>query len=254
MPYKSLDAEKIDASVVILAQRIEERFPGAGLGKVAQELHGLCAKAVQVAEVLRRPIIPLRIGIGLLTLLIIAGAGVAIYVATLPEEPITFPEVVQLLESGINDIVFIGIAVFFLASLERRLKRHRALAAIHELRSIAHVVDMHQLTKDPGRQVHVIGDTPSSPRRTLSPPELARYLDYCSELLSLTGKVAALYVERFDDSDVLSAVDEVEGLTTALSGKIWQKLVVIETAFGEGRGQRPAVAPNGLPPRPTSTP
>ena len=44
--------------------------------------------------------------------------------------------------------------------------------------------------------------------------ELSRYLDYCSEALSLTGKVAALYVQRFDDPVALQAVNEVEELTT----------------------------------------
>jgi hypothetical protein len=57
--------------------------------------------------------------------------------------------------------------------------------------------------------------------------ELSRYLDYCSEALSLTGKVAALYVQRFDDAVALDAVNEVEQLTTGLSRKIWQKLTVL---------------------------
>lgn len=238
MPYQSLDAAKIDASIVVLGQRIEERFPGAGLAKVSRELHGLLGKAMQTAAELPRPIVPLRIGIALLILLIVAGVGVAVYLATLPDEPITFPDVIQLLESGINDVVFVGIAIFFLASLERRLKRRRALAAIHELRSLAHIVDMHQLTKDPSRQIHVVGDTPSSPHRTMTPAELARYLDYCSELLSLTGKVAALFVQRFDDSDVLNAVNEVETLTTGLSGKIWQKLMIVEAIGLDERERR----------------
>ena len=64
-------------------------------------------------------------------------------------EPLTFTELVQALEAGINDVVLIGAAIFFLVTLETRVKRRRALKAIHELRAIAHVIDMHQLTKDP---------------------------------------------------------------------------------------------------------
>ncbi len=56
---------------------------------------------------------------------------------------------VQGVEAGINDLVFLGIAIYFLASIEGRLKRRTALRRIHQLRSIAHIVDMHQLTKDP---------------------------------------------------------------------------------------------------------
>ena len=46
-------------------------------------------------------------------------------------------------------MVLIGAAIFFLVTLETRVKRRRALAALHELRAIAHIIDMHQLTKDP---------------------------------------------------------------------------------------------------------
>jgi nucleoside-diphosphate-sugar epimerase len=41
------------------------------------------------------------------------------------------------------------------------------------------------------------------------------------------GKLAALYLQRSDDAVVLSTVDEIEGLTTGLSRKIWQKLMII---------------------------
>ena len=56
-----------------------------------------------------------------------------------------------------------------------------------------------------------------------------RSLDYCSELLSPTGKVAALYVRDFDDAVARAAVNEVEGLTTGLSREIWQKTVIVRS-------------------------
>ena len=49
-------------------------------------------------------------------------------------------------------------------------------------------------------------------------------------MLSLTSKIAALYAERFDDSVVLQAVDEVETITTNLSAKIWQKIMILDAA------------------------
>ena len=54
-----------------------------------------------------------------------------------------------------NIIVLMGAALFFLVTIEDRLKRRRALTALHELRSIVHVIDMHQLTKDPSMGVSV---------------------------------------------------------------------------------------------------
>jgi hypothetical protein len=56
---------------------------------------------------------------------------------------------------------------------------------------------MHQLTKDPERLLATHQDTASSPQRTMTRAELWRYLDYCSELLSLTGKIGALFVQRW---------------------------------------------------------
>ena len=75
------------------------------------------------------------------------------------------------------------------------------------------------------------------PPRLLTRFELSRSLDYCSEMLSLTGKVAALYIQDFDDEVALAAVNEVEDLTTGLSRKIWQKLMILLT--------QPAGAPPG---------
>ena len=60
--------------------------------------------------------------------------------------------------------------------------------------------------------------------------ELRRYLDYCTEMLSLTGKLAAVYVQNFDDEVALAAVNEVEALTTGLAGKIWQKITILHEA------------------------
>ena len=137
---------------------------------------------------------------------------------------------VQAIEAGINDIVFVGIAVYFIVTLEGRIKRRRALSALHELRSVAHIVDMHQLTKDPEQVLARGAETASSPaRRGMGRFELARYLDYCSELLSLTGKVAALYVQHFNDPVVLDAVNDIETLTSGISGKIWQKIMILDT-------------------------
>ena len=80
--------------------------------------------------------------------------------------------------------------------------------------------------------------TSSSPLRDLDDEQLLRYLDYCSEMLSLTGKLAALYAQYFPDATVISAVNDVEELTTNLSRKIWQKIMLIQTAASRWRMSR----------------
>lgn len=145
-----------------------------------------------------------------------------------PEGGFDAAQFIQLLESAINDVILIGAAVFFLTSLETRLKRQKTLKALHQLRALVHIHDMHQLTKDPERTVSGKNATPASPKARMKAEDLERYLDYCSEMLSLIGKVAALHIQDFDDSVALAAVNEIELLTTGLRNKIWQKITIIQ--------------------------
>ncbi|MGD8279204.1 MAG: hypothetical protein PVH00_14295, partial [Gemmatimonadota bacterium] len=87
-------------------------------------------------------------------------------------------------------------------------------------------------TKDPERLRASRPDTASSPVRDMTREQLGRYLDYCSELLSLTSKLAALYVQDFNDPVVLGAVSEVETLCGGLAGKIWQKITMLDPSRG----------------------
>ena len=227
MAYRALNAERIERTVERLAQRVEQRFPGSGLAGVVRELLGVARHTAETAVWISRPLIPLRVAIGFLGILMLVGLLVSLRSLQVQMGPPTLPELAQGIESAIGDVVYVAVAVFFLMTIETRIKRRRALRAIHELRSIAHVIDMHQLTKDPEWVLARGPETGLVPPRSMSLFELSRYLDYCSEALSLTGKVAALYVQRFEDSVALDAVNEVEQLTTGLSRKIWQKLTVL---------------------------
>jgi hypothetical protein len=227
---RSLDPVRIVYTISRLESRIAERFPNSGLGRLCASLQEIGEQTKDRLDRIERPVWWLRTATWLMAALVLVGAAAAIR-AVLIEIPAGFGsafEAVELLESGIQDVIFIGFLLVFLVTAENRLRRTRALGHIRELRAIAHIVDMHQLTKDPDKLLHPEGDTVSSPERTLSRDQLGRYLDYCSELLSLTSKLAALYAERFNDTVILQAVDEVEALTTGLSAKIWQKIMVLE--------------------------
>ena len=226
--YRNLDAELIVQTVGRLKVRANERFPGSGLGQVAVELHDVARQVVARTESINRPHIPLRIGSALIILSLAGAISAVLFKLRLAPGEWTWLSVIQVLESAINDIVLLGAGLFFLVTIEVRIKRRRALKAIHELRSLAHIIDMHQLTKDPHVMLDNGPSTANSPVRTLSKYQLARYLDYCSEMLSLLGKLAALYVQRFDDSVALAAVDGIEDLTNGLSRKIWQKIAMLE--------------------------
>ena len=229
--YRNLESEKIIDTIETLNRRIDERFPGSGLSRVCQELLTIAGESHRRSAWIAKPHRPLRIITGALVAIIIVALLVVLANASWPRNGFDLVVLVQVSEAGLNVFILVSAAILFLVTVESRIKRSRALKAIHELRALAHVIDMHQLTKDPERLLRRRMDTPSSPKLNLSPAELMRYLDYCSEMLSLIGKLAALYVQKFNDPVALAAVNEVEELTTGLSRKIWQKIMTLDSGL-----------------------
>lgn len=234
--YSELRADRIEETAAALKRRIHERFPGSGLGGIAAEVHRLAAESGTVVERLRRPIWPLRVGaalgiVGIAVLAVVLGV-IALRAMVRVD---SLADLLQATEAATNEMIFLALAVFFLISLETRVKRKLALTELHRLRSVVHIVDMHQLTKDPEHIFSPSADTESSPKRVLTRFELSRYLDYCTELLSLSSKVAALYVQHLNDPVVLDAVNDIETLAASLSNKIWQKIMILDRALPAAR-------------------
>jgi hypothetical protein len=233
-PDLTLDAQRVIDTVGTLQRRIVERFPGAGLGAVCGELLVVAKDSSARAQRIARRHILLRLGLIVLSL-----AGVAVLGWVLWElrhlDLKTVADSVSSLFQGIdalaNLLVLTGGIFFFMITIEQRLKRRRALSALHELRALVHVIDMHQLTKDPSAAVSVGGKTPSSPARTLTPYELSRYLDYCSEMMSLTSKVAVLFAQSLPDPIVTEAVSDIERIASGMSQKIWQKIMMLDSVI-----------------------
>jgi len=233
--YRRLDPDKIVGTLEQLERRIRERFPGAGLGSVCAELTAAARESRDRVLRLARPNLLLRLASGLV---IAAGLAALIYVARLIKVQSANTELfgmLQGIEATVNLLIVVGAAVLFLITLEAKAKRAQALGNLYELRAIVHVIDMHQLTKDPSVVLRPEDTTASSPKRIANPEALVRYLDYCSEMLSLTSKVGALYAQSSTDAQVIDAVNELERLTTNLSQKIWQKINIVERGHIDAR-------------------
>jgi hypothetical protein len=237
--YSRLDHQHLIATVGRLHDRIAERFPDAGLRGVAAELRRITAAHAERTARIRRPAWRLRL---CSALLLSAGIGLlawlfAVARADFGTDRTSVADALQSLEAVISMLFFLGAGAVYVASLELRSKRRRCLEALHELRALAHIVDMHQLTKDPEHTLHPHHATASSPKRQLSPFLLTRYLDYCAELLALIGKIGALYAQDFPDPQAVDAVDDIEDLTSGLSGKIWQKIMILANHPGPEEGK-----------------
>lgn len=229
--FQRLDPGAVQDTVDRLVMRISRRFPDRNLGRVAAELSGLVGEVTAQSSVDRRRnrVITLACRIAGATIVAIALAAIvlAVHDALPQHEDVRGFQWLEVLESGIADLVYASIAVYFLMSLPNRFTRQRLLALLHRLRSLAHVVDMHQLTKDPERLQRRFRNTEATVRLTLNAAELENYLDYCSEILSLVAKTAALCAEESTDAVVLDTVSEVETLTAGLSREIWQKISLL---------------------------
>ncbi|CAH2398294.1 hypothetical protein [Mesorhizobium ventifaucium] len=238
MRYRTLDAKLIIETAERLEKRVAERFPDAGLRGVAIELVSLSRDLAKAAKALEAPIWWLR---GVVITAIAAGALTFLFVGTiLPLGRISGTQdaiqSVQGIESLINMIILAMLGFLALIRTEERIKRKQVFRKLHGLRSLIHVIDMHQLTKDPAALSADFKPTSHSPARITDRADLARYLDYCSEMLSITGKIAALFAQSVNDDVVVDGVNDIESLGSNLSRKIWQKITLID---GPLRSARP---------------
>ena len=160
--YKTLDIIKISATIERLERRIAERFPQSGLRKVAHELKTISDQSAERTTSISKPLIVLRLAIGVILLAATGSFLAALSQINVPEKALSLAEWVPVTEAALNTIVLMGAAIFFLLSFENRIKRRRALQSLHQLQSIAHVIDMHQLTKDPAI-ITQESNTPASP-------------------------------------------------------------------------------------------
>jgi hypothetical protein len=226
--YRTINADEIVKTAASLRERIHARFPDSGLARVAGELLDVARETRERCRLISKPNVPLRIAVGALVLLGIAGLSMVVANVRLSESFWDIENFVEGAEALVGDLVFVGVGIAFLVTIETRMKRKRALTAVNELRALAHIIDMHQLTKDPEMVMTEEPPTSVSPARNMSAFELNRYLDYCSEMLAIVSKIGALYVQSFSDPQALGAVDEIESLTSGLSRKIWQKIMILD--------------------------
>lgn len=168
MRYRTLDSKLIIETAERLEKRVAERFPDAGLRGVAIELVSLSRDLATAAKALEAPIWWLR---GVVIAAFAAGALMFLFVGTiLPLGRISGThdavQSVQGIESLINMIILAVLGFLALIRAEERIKRKQVFRKLHGLRSLIHVIDMHQLTKDPAALSTDFKPTSHSPARS----------------------------------------------------------------------------------------
>src|SRR5688572_16598218 len=168
---EKLDPDRILATSERLERRVEERFPDAGLVRLCGQLVELASRATATTRWIAKPNSGLRaLSVSVIAaILVISAIGFATSIQSDSDQRLNLGDVVQISEAAMNGLVLLGAALWFFVSIETRFKRGRVLKALHELRSLAHLIDVHQLTKDPEALGADARPTASSPERTLSP-------------------------------------------------------------------------------------
>lgn len=225
-----LDAPTVIATIDQLGGRIRARFADRGLPKAAAELRSAATEVTELGAHLRGRLRVLRWTARAASVLVALGMALVLVVAARDADlsgSVRSVDWVALVESTIQTLVFGGLTLLFLNALPDRLERRHLLRRLHRLRSLAHVIDMHQLTKDPERLRSDFEPTDATVAVDLTRAEMQHYLGYCSELLALVGKVAALCAEDSQDGLILETVSDIENLTNGMSRKIWQKISLL---------------------------
>jgi hypothetical protein len=187
-----LAADHVAATVGHLERRIQARFGERGLTKAARDLGHLVVSVQRQAEEshdrLRRTTLVAR-GVSITIVAVTLAALVYSLRSVVIDGLARTADWVPLVESIINDLVF--------------------------------------ASKDPEQLSPTYAPTEQSIVHGLDADQLYHYLGYCSEMLSLTAKTAALCGEYSTDSVVLETISYIETLTTELSDKIWQKISLL---------------------------
>ncbi|MGE8941145.1 hypothetical protein ACO2I3_04465 [Leptospira interrogans] len=233
--YRELNPDSIIRTIRAIQERINEPFPCSGLSRVCGELLCVAGDAKKRLSEAEQPDLGLR---SLVIALLVSGSGGLAFIIAMiwnaKANEDSLYGIVQGLEASMNIFVLVGAAVLFLLTLESRHNRARALKHLHELRSIIHVIDMHQLTKYSSDDSTITTCSVSQERR-LNLSEVSLYLRYSSDLLSLAAKIAALYAQGVKDTSVIETTSDLQQLATNLSNKIWQKIEVVERKITDNR-------------------
>lgn len=125
-------------------------------------------------------------------------------------------DIFQGLDAVTNLAVASILSWWALWRLEQRRRDKLLGAYFSELVALAHVIDLHQLFKDPkGTEVK------------LSQQELYYYFDYCCDLLAILSKIGVIYGQEYREEAATKHVADLQELCSDLSRRIGQKIELL---------------------------
>jgi hypothetical protein len=226
-----LDPAKIIQTAENLARRVSSRFPESNLAGLAADLAEIARETDERARQARQPIPLVRTAGGLAGLLGVWGLWFLVgrIQTHLVNANLEFDSITDLFEAadaGFNILIALAGALWFLVTIEARVKRKQALEHIGELLEFIQLIDVTQLYY-----------TPELYKSNL-PPDSAQsrfdhtYLLFCNEMLGVIGNLAPLYTRGNMDDAVWRATSDVVTLVNAIEGRLFAKSEAVRLANG----------------------
>jgi hypothetical protein len=212
-----LDHANIIETADSLSRRLSDKLPGSTLAGLAVELARIARATEERARQARRPIFTIRAASALAIIACLAALWYLVRHIHARWEFGTVTELFDATDAGFNLLVILGGVLWFFVSLERRIKRKKALAFLEELREFVHVVDATQLffTPEIYKLEPVDSRTPFSLDYT--------YLLFCTQMLGVISNLAPLYSRGTAGDSIMRAAFEVETLANSISAKLFNK-------------------------------
>ena len=220
-----LDPARIVETAENLAIHIERKLPGRNLSALARELARIARETDERARQARRPIVPIRLAslaTSVASLLALGYLGAHIHARW---QFGTITEVFEAADAAFNLVVLLAGALWFLVTLEARIKRRQALGAIVELREFIHVIDLTQLYYTPELLSTEVAS--SSPQARLD----HTYLLFCTQMIGVISNLAALYSRGGAGDSILRATSEVDMLANVVTSKLLSKVEMVRIAM-----------------------
>jgi hypothetical protein len=217
-----LDPSRIVETAENLARRVSEKLPESNLAGLAVELAGIARVTDERTHRASTPIYVIRVACVLATVVSLLGLFFLVRHIHTRWEFGTITEVFESADAGVNILIVLAGGLWFLITLEARVRRKQALAFIGELLEFVQLIDVTQLYHTPEfyTSEHSAGGT--APRFDDN-----TYLLFCTEMLAVIANLAPLYTRANMDDSVWRAASDVVMLANTIEGRLLSKAEAI---------------------------
>lgn len=224
-----LDPARIIQTAEHLANRVSIRFPESTLAGLAANLADIARETDARARLAREPDRMIRGAgwlagiVGLLGLWYFIGR-IQTHLVNANLEFGTVTDLFEVADAGFNILVALAGALWFLVTLEARVKRKQAMEHIGELLEFVQFIDVTQLYYTP--EFYKSNGSPDSAAGKFD----HTYLLFCTEMLAVIGNLAPLYTRGNMDDAVWRATSDVLMLANAIEGRLFAKSEAVRVA------------------------